>query len=256
MLSTKRHEKILAIIQERKTVTTAELQKLVYASHSTVIRDLTELEKTGLIKRIHGGASILVPKDTESSFTIRVNTNIDEKTAITNIASNFIENGSTIFIDSSSTLQTLIPHLKKFKYLTVITNGLNSAMLLSKNTDVNIFFLGGQISANSNSAMGCLALSNLENFHADLAFFSASGISGNMIYEHNIEQAAIKKLMIKRSNKSLLLCDSSKFEVKHQSIFAGFNDIDYFITNATPNKEIFQAIDNSKCKLIITKNNK
>lgn len=251
MLSIKRHEKILAIIQERKTITSKELQKLVYVSHSTIIRDLNELEKLGLIKRIHGGASIVVPKDIESSFNIRVKTNVNEKTTITKAASRFIENGSTIFIDSSSTLQTLITHLKNFKYITVITNGMNSAMLLSKNTDANIFFLGGQISANSNSSMGCLTLNNIDNFNADLAIFSASGISGDTICEHSIEQAAIKKSMIKRAAISILLCDGSKFGIKHQSTFASFNDIDYFITNVTPTKEILQAIDNSKCKLII-----
>ena len=253
MLSTKRHEKILSIIQERKTVTTAELQSLVYVSHSTIIRDLTELEKTGLIKRIHGGASVLVPKDIESSFTIRVNTNIDKKNDITNLASNYIENGCTIFIDSSSTLQTLIPRLKKFKYLTVITNGLNSALLLSKTTNANIFFLGGQISANSNSSIGCMALNNLNNFNADLAFFSASGISNDDICEHSIEQAAIKKLMIQKAKKSILLCDSSKFGTMSQTTFASFRDIDYFITDTTPPKEILQAISNSDCSLIITK---
>ncbi len=251
MLSIKRHEKILAIIQERKTVTSKELQKLVYVSHSTIIRDLTELEKMGLIKRIHGGASIVVPKDIESSFNIRVKTNINEKSIISKSSTQFIENGSTIFIDSSSTLQTLIPYLKNFKYLTVITNGMNSAMLLSKNTDVSIFFLGGQISGNSNSSMGCVTLNNLDNFNADLAILSTSGISGDIICEHSIEQAAVKKLMIKRAAKSILLCDSSKFGIKHQSTFASFNDIDYFITNEMPSKEILQAIDNSKCKLII-----
>ena len=251
MLSIKRHEQILAIIQEKKTVTSKELQRLIYVSHSTIIRDLKELEKTGLIRRIHGGASIIVPKDTESSFTIRVNTNVNEKSVISKAASKFIEDGSTIFIDSSSTLQTLVPYIKNFKYVTVITNGLNSAMLLSKNTNANLFFLGGQISANSNSSMGCLALNNLENFNADLAFFSASGIYGNTICEHNIEQAAIKKLMMKKANKSILLCDSSKFGIKQQTTVATFNDIDYFITNTTPSKEILQAIDNSKCKLIV-----
>ena len=251
MLTIKRHEKILSIIQERKTITSKELQKLVYVSHSTIIRDLTELEKMGLIKRIHGGASIVVPKDIESSFNIRVKTNVNEKTLITKAASRFIEDGNTIFIDSSSTLQTLITHLKNFKYLNVITNGMNSAMLLSKNTDANIFFLGGQISANSNSSMGCLALNNLDNFNADIAIFSTSGISGNIICEHSIEQAAIKKAMIKRANISVLLCDSSKFGIKHQIAFANFNDVDYFITNEMPTSDILKAIDESKCKLII-----
>ena len=77
---------------------------------------------------------------------------------------------------------------------------MNSAMLLAKNTDANIFFLGGQISANSNSSLGCLALNTLNNYNADLAIFSTSGISGNIICEHSIEQAAIKKAMIGKHN--------------------------------------------------------
>lgn len=255
MLSTDRQEKILSIIQERKTITAKELQRLVYASHSTIIRDLTELEKTGLIKRIHGGASIVVPKDIESSISIRVKTNVYEKAVITKAASRFIENGSTVFIDSSSTLQTLIQHIKNLKYLTVITNGMNSAMLLSKNTDANIFFLGGQISANSNSSLGCLALNNLENFNADLAIFSTSGIFEDTICEHSIEQAAIKKAMIKRSHKSILVCDSSKFGIKHQTAFASFSDIDYFVTDRMPPEEILQAISKAKCELIIAGQN-
>ena len=106
MLTIKRHEKILSIIQERKTITSKELQKLVYVSHSTIIRDLTELEKMGLIKRIHGGASIVVPKDIESSFNIRVKTNVNEKTLITKAASRFIEDGNTIFIDSNAFIES------------------------------------------------------------------------------------------------------------------------------------------------------
>ena len=57
--------------------------------------------------------------------------------------------------------------------------------------------------------------------------------------------------MIKRANISVLLCDSSKFGIKHQIAFANFNDVDYFITNEMPSPDILKAIDASKCKLII-----
>ena len=246
-----RHEKILSIIQEKKSVTTQELQQLVYVSTSTIIRDLIELERLGLIKRFHGGASMVIPKDSEASHTIRVKTNVYEKNIIAKTAAQLIKDGSTIFIDSSSTLQTLIPHLKNHKNLTVITNGLNSAILLSKNTDATIMFVGGQITANSNSTIGSMALNNLMNFNADLVLFSASGISGDTICEHSIEQAAVKQLMINKASKSILLCDSSKFNVVTKISMTSFSNVDYLITNAMPDNNILAALKNSKCKLIV-----
>ena len=248
-----RHEKILSIIQEKKSVTTHELQNLVYVSTSTIIRDLIELERLGLIKRFHGGASMVVPKDSEASYTIRVKTNVYEKNIIAKTAAQLIEDGSTIFIDSSSTLQTLIPHLKNHKNLTVITNGLNSAILLSNNTDATIMFVGGQIAANSNSTIGSMALNNLMNFNTDLAIFSASGICGDTICEHSIEQSAIKQLMISKSRKAMLLCDSSKFGMTTKISMTSFSNVDYLITNAMPDNEILNAIKKTKCKLIVAK---
>ena len=125
MLTIKRHEKILSIIQERKTVTSKELQKLVYVSHSTIIRDLTELEKMGLIKRIHGGASIVVPKDIESSFNIRVKTNVNEKTLITKAATRFIEDGYNIHSNTKVIVGGVFKSISSLKSI-VIPNGIRS----------------------------------------------------------------------------------------------------------------------------------
>lgn len=251
MLDIERQEKILSIIKERKNVTTKELQRLVYASSSTIIRDLVKMEKQGLIKRTHGGAAIIVPKDIESSLTIRVRTNIKEKNRIARKAVEFIKNDDSIFIDSSSTLQSLIPFLRTHKYLTVITNGLNNALLLANDTTVSIYMIGGLVAQNSNSAIGALTLTTLESFNANIALFSASGIMGNSITEHSVEQANVKKIMIKKAQTSILLCDSSKFNRVNLAEITTFDEIDYFITDKMPDEEILDAINKTKCQLIL-----
>lgn len=253
MLDIERQDKILKIINERQNVTTKELQKLVYASSSTIIRDLIKMEKQGLIRRTHGGASIVVAKDTESSLVIRVKTNIKEKNRIAKCAIQYIKNGDVIFLDSSSTVQALVPLLKELHYLTIITNGLNNALLLANESNASIYIIGGMVSSNSNSAIGSIAINILEQFNANIAIFSASGIKGNIITEHNIEQAIVKKTMIQQAKTKILLCDSSKFNTIHLGNITTFDSIDYLITDQEPDQEIIDAINKSNCKLIIAK---
>lgn len=251
MLDIERQNKILSIIKEKQTVTTKELQSLVFASVSTITRDLIKMENQGLIRRTHGGASIVVSKDTESSLIIRVKTNIKEKNRIAKSAIQFIKNDDVIFIDSSSTVQALVPYLKDLHYITVITNGLNNALLLTNESNATIYFIGGMVSTNSNSAVGSIAINTLGQFNANVAIFSASGIKGNMITEHSIEQANVKKEMIKQAKTKILLCDSSKFDVIHLAKICSFDKIDYFVTDKMPDDEIIDAINHSNCKLII-----
>ncbi len=251
MLDIERQDKILKIIKEKQNVTTKELQSLVYASSSTIIRDLIKMENQGLIRRTHGGASIIVAKDTESALVIRVKTNIKEKNRIAKCAIQYIKNDDVIFIDSSSTVQALVPYLKELHYLTIITNGLNNALLLANDSSASIYFIGGMVSTNSNSAIGSIALNTLEQFNANIAIFSASGIKGNLITEHSIEQANVKKAMMKQAKTKILLCDSSKFNIIHLAKISSFESIDYFITDAMPDAEIVEAITKTHCKLII-----
>ena len=251
MLDIERQEKILKIIKERQNVTTKELQSLVFASSSTIIRDLIKMENQGLIRRTHGGASIVVGKDIESSLVIRVKTNIKEKNRIARCAIQYIKNDDVIFLDSRSTVQALIPFLKDLHYLTIITNGLNNALLLANESNASIYFIGGMVSTNSNSAIGSIAINTLEQFNANIAIFSASGIKGNMITEHSIEQANVKKVMIQQSKIKILLCDSSKFNVIHLAKIDSFENIDYFITDKEPPEDIINALISTNCKLII-----
>lgn len=251
MLDIERQNKILTIIKERQNVTTKELQSLIFASTSTITRDLIKMENQGLIRRTHGGASIVVSKDTESSLVIRVKTNIKEKNRIAKRTIQFVKNDDVIFLDSSSTVQALIPYLEDLHYLTIITNGLNNALLLANESSANIYFIGGMVSTNSNSAVGSIALNTISQFNANVAIFSASGIKGNLITEHSIEQANVKKEMIKQAKTKILLCDNSKFNIIHLANICSFDSIDYFITNAIPDEEIVAAINKSNCKLII-----
>lgn len=126
MLEVERFEKILEYLREKKTAPVSVLAKRLYVSEATMRRDLTELERRGLIKRLHGGAILLDGANQELPLYMRERQNTNAKRIISEKASRYIAEGQTIFLDASSTAQYLIKYFEGFQNLTIITNGMEN----------------------------------------------------------------------------------------------------------------------------------
>lgn len=107
------------------------LCKKMFASRSTLRRDLIQMEEEGIIRRHHGGVALIAASATENPVMMRKLENPDKKSMIAKHCRNYIHDNMVIFLDSSSTVSYLCPFLKACKNLTVITNGLNVATMLS-----------------------------------------------------------------------------------------------------------------------------
>ena len=105
--------------------------KKLYVSRSTLRRDLITLEEEGMIKRHHGGISLISPSSSENSINIRKMENTDKKMTLVKRARTLLQDNMVIFLDSSSTVSLFIPYLKPYSNLTVITNGINIASQLN-----------------------------------------------------------------------------------------------------------------------------
>lgn len=57
VLAQERFERILEILREKQSVTVTDLTKWLNTSESTIRRDLTELNRHGLLIKVHGGAT-------------------------------------------------------------------------------------------------------------------------------------------------------------------------------------------------------
>ena len=110
MLILERHQKILDLVKQEKTVTTNKITSTLYISPATARRDLAYMEKQGLIKRVRGGATFLETPSSESSILIREQTNIREKKRIALKCADYLRDGYSYFIDPSTTVSHVIPH--------------------------------------------------------------------------------------------------------------------------------------------------
>lgn len=247
-----RQSKILEILEKEKSVSVNKLVQLLFVSPATVRRDLTEMAKKGLIKRTHGGAILHASANDETSILIREEMNKKEKRMIASEAAKYITNNQSMFLDSSSTVGAIVPFLNDFHYLTIITNGLNTALKISQTTKFKVYIPDGFINSNSNSIIGDFTGNAISHLNCDLVILSTAGFDIETGFtEATIEASKIKRTMIKRSTKRILLIDSSKFGKKYLSNTCGIQDIDILITDKKPEQKYLDYLSQFDLEVVI-----
>ncbi len=255
MYDLQREQKILSLLKEKGSASVHDLSAALYASPATIRRDLTKMERKGLVRRTFGGVLLNAsPSGEETSFSLREKDNLNQKRALCQKAAGLIEGNSTIFIDSSSTCLLLVPYLNSFSNLTIVTNGLFLANEVISKTRHKVILPGGVIQPNSNSIVGTDTFRFVEGIHCDRFFFSSSAIDFPFgISESNREQSEIKKQMIANSRLSVCLVDSSKLGKRSLWRTCAITDVDVLITDAKLSEEEKKGLSDSHVKLIITK---
>lgn len=252
MLMEMRHQQILSLLERKKSITVKELSTILFVSPATVRRDLVVMEKMGTIKRSHGGAVLMESNDSETSLLVREQENIQKKRRIAKLALDFFHPDCSVFMDSSSTVGTVIPLLKAIP-CSVVTNGLKNAMLLSQQTPAKIYMMGGMVNSQSNSVTGADTVQQLERMNTDLALISCSGVTlQNGVMDASCEQSALKRVMLHHAKVRVLLCDSSKFSLSYLCRTCGFDGIDYLLTDTDPGEAYREAASHQGCEILWT----
>ncbi len=183
------------------------------------------LESQGKILRTHGGVILRKTAETEIPLILREEQNNKSKKIIAEKAASYIQNGDVIFMDASSTASYLIPYLKNFRDIIVITNSPKSSLRLGSENIKN-YCTGGLLLAHSVAYVGNETLNFISHINADLFFFSSRGYSDDgYITDSSIEESEVKKAMMKNAAKSFYLCDSSKKQKKYMYNICRTKDI-------------------------------
>ena len=242
MLQADRCAKIYEIIKDKKSVTVQFLSKHLYASEATIRRDLEAMEKQNLLKRVWGGA-MLPTVDRDIPPFVREQTNIAAKEKMAKIASRFLKNSCSIFMESSSSNLLLIPYLRNYKNIVVITSSLRVSRLTAEQTTASIYLLGGQVYEGA-ILTGHQAVESVKQYHTDLMFFSCSGITaeaGLTSIEPKVME--VSREMMRHTKKKILLCDTSKVGKETLLTLADLTVPDYVIMERTPDDpELVKAL--------------
>lgn len=250
MIPKKRRDYIVQLLRKQVYVSIDELVKLLFVSPPTIRRDLKILTDLGLIERVHGGAMSITNSKNERPFYLREHENNTTKEYLASLALGYIQEGQSIFLDSSSTVLELAKKLTPFKKLKVLTNGSLTAYFLSMKTDGEIYSVGGRLVNKESSIVGSMAREYIQHFSADLHFFSCRGLSligGTDALE---EEAFIKKKFLQQAQKNILLIDQSKIDKNFFYLSIPLEKIDVIITNQPLPINLQQKVDQLNIEVV------
>ena len=221
-----RSDEILQLVNTKGSISIEELAQKTYASRSTIRRDLEKLERQGLIRRRHGGADSVLSLNPPQ--IIRRQRNQIEKNAVALKAAALVKPRSTIFIDASTTVQYMIPHLVGIEGLTVYTNGADTALCLSK-LNVRTVCTGGELYAESMAYVGSVAADTVRGVNFDAVFFSSAGFDDNTVTDWSERETVLRRIVMEQSAKRYFLADNTKRGKRYTYVVCRIGELDSII---------------------------
>ena len=250
-----RRAKILEELETKGQVTVIELSKMFKISEVTIRNDLTHLEKQNMLIRARGGAIKMkyYRMGVDPSLSDKQKEFLKEKQRIAKVALKFIEDGDTIVLDSGTTTTEIAKNLEQFKNLTIITNALNIAIILSEYEGFNIFMPGGILRKKSLSLVGVLADENFAKFYCDKLFLGVDGFdTTHGLSTPNSEEAHLNQIMINVAKKVIVVTDSRKFLRRRFAFIGPINNVNVVITDSGISKEDKDRLEKNGVEVIIT----
>ncbi len=244
MFQQERLDTIMKILQKNNYVTVEYLVQEIRYSPASIRRDLTILEKQGLVTRSYGGVTL---KNANSSpFRFRQHSMKIAKNAIAKKAADLVGEGDTIFLDGSSTTQYMGHFLTDKKAITVVTSNMILANFLSEN-GVNTYCTGGRVVEYPGILGGEFMLETLEKFNVDIAFFSTAAFSRDgVVLTPGEGSLHAHKIYRRHADKLVYLCGSDKIGASSKISSMTLDEIDYFISDASLSDEVKTRYPNTQ----------
>ena len=249
-----RRAKILEELDAKGQVTVSDLSEQYSISTVTIRNDLAHLEKQNMLIRARGGAIKVkyYRLEIDPSVSEKQKEFLKEKQKIAKAAIKLIDDGDTIVLDSGSTTSEVAKSLEQFKNLTIITNALNIASILSEYENFNVFMSGGVLRKRSLSLIGALAGENFKNFYCDKLFLGVDGFDTQYgLSTPNTEEAYVNSIMIGMAKKVIVVTDSRKFLRRRFAFIAPMSKIHTVVTDSGIREEDKARLKNNGIELII-----
>jgi len=248
-----RQQAMAQLIGQQGRVSVAELAEDLAVTTETVRRDLSALERMGLIRRVHGGA---VPASAlaviESGISERDLANTVAKDAIATAAVTLLPPpGSMIVIDAGSTTARFAALLPRDHRLTVVTHAVPVAARLAGLPQIDLYLLPGRVRPTTHAAVGADTVAALSDIRADVSFVATNGLSASGLTTPDRDEAATKRAIVAAGRRTVVLADSTKIGVESLLRFATLSEIDVLITDSGISDDDASALAAADVEVVI-----
>lgn len=251
-MTTSRQLKILNYLAIHDEMDVKELSERLHVSPSTVRRELSVMEKSGLLKRTHGAAYLPTPIRYDAPYENRAAQNIEEKRQIASAARQMVTPGLVIGIMGGTTCTELARQLRAMEQLTVVTNALNIPLELQGPPTKRIMVTGGILNQGSYELVGSQTSQSLQNVHLDIAFLGVSGICFDFGFCTSDEpEAVIGREFVAAADRSIVLADSSKIGKTTFARLCQLSGVERLITNNKITSDQLVRLQSAGLKVLV-----
>lgn len=236
IVAAERRQRIVDLVLERGNAVVSELSDLFQVSEVTVRTDLASLARRGLVVRTHGGAIPPERQPIELTFATRKVANAELKRRIGAAAAELIENGHSVVLDASTTglhVARALRNRPNLSEVTVITNGVHTALELLGLPGVSTILTGGQLRSAAVSLTGALATDLLSKVHASIGFFGARGLTtAQGLTDVNVQEVEMKAAMAGVCERVVAVVDHTKLGKVGLATFVPLTNLSLVITDS------------------------
>ena len=238
-MNAEREKHIREILFQEKSVSVQELAQRLFASESSIRRDLESLERQNYLKRTHGGAVLNADIDLTKRipYIIREEEQPEAKACMARKAAKLLKSDSLIMLDASTSACSLVPLLAEYTGIRVITSGVRTLLKLEE-CHVRTISTGGNLLSGSSSLVGPEALRTIAGYNADIAFCSCRGLTlDGTATDLSIEENVVRQKMWEQARVRVLLYSSQKLGRQYIHNLCHVEEVDEVISDMPLPKE-------------------
>ena len=250
MLAEERQSLIVAMVNQRGSLSITEIQQALKVSRETIRRDLVLLADRHALRKAHGGA--LAVERGEPGIELREGTNTDAKRTIGRLAASLVPDGASVMLSGGSTVQAVAEALLARQGLTVFTNSVVNCSRLAGRNSNHVYMLGGEIQPSNGATLGRDATAMLANYFADFAFIGAGAISpAGWLMDYTREEGELHGRMLLAARTGAVVADHTKFGRFAPIRVGNFEKATHLITDETPDPEITDALAELPVEILV-----
>jgi DeoR family fructose operon transcriptional repressor len=244
MYAEERQQEILRLARTQGRVDVTALADGFNVTAETVRRDLTTLERAGVLRRVHGGAIPVERIGFEPALAARDAVLIGEKERIAKAALAEVPEEGAIILDAGTTTARLAHALPTDRELTVVVNSPVLAVTLGTRANLNVLLLGGRVRGKTMATVDDWAIRPLADLYVDVAFLGTNGCSVERpLTTPDPAEAAVKRAMIAAARRAVLLADHTKIGNDYLARFGVLSDLDLLITDTGLNDDLVEDVE-------------
>ncbi len=251
MYAEERQQEILRAARGDGRVDVNALAEGFGVTAETIRRDLTTLERAGVLRRVHGGAIPVERIGFEPALAARDSVLTAEKERIAKAALAEVPSEGAIILDAGTTTARLAQILPGDRELTVVVNSPALATMLGTRANLNVLLLGGRVRGKTLATVDDWALRPLAELYVDVAFLGTNGASVERgLTTPDPAEAAVKRAMIAAARRSVLLADHTKIGNDYLARFGSLSDLDLLITDTGLNNDLVEDVEAAGVRVI------